>query len=177
MIRTLLTASLIVLASCAPAAFAGPEDFHAGTVITEFGRVASAPDAPALAEDTVFKVAFDIGKGADEGKVNRNLESAARFINMHAEAGIPVENIQVAIVVHGSAAMDIVTDTRLGKENTNAPLVAALIDAGASIELCGQTAAYRDVAKEDLLPGVDMSLSAMTAHALLQQDGYTLNPF
>jgi len=27
------------------------------------------------------------------------------------------------------------------------------------------------------LPGVTMALSAMTAHALLQQDGYTLNPF
>ncbi|HBH44411.1 MAG TPA: hypothetical protein DDY28_08390, partial [Hyphomonas atlantica] len=43
--------------------------------------------------------------------------------------------------------------------------------------LCGQTAAYRDVTKADLLPGVEMSLSAMTAHAQLQQDGYTLNPF
>jgi len=28
-----------------------------------------------------------------------------------------------------------------------------------------------------LAPGVEMTLSAMTAHALLQQDGYTMNPF
>jgi len=28
-----------------------------------------------------------------------------------------------------------------------------------------------------LLPGVEMALSAMTAHAILQQEGYTLNPF
>jgi hypothetical protein len=28
-----------------------------------------------------------------------------------------------------------------------------------------------------ILPGVEMALSAMTAHALLLQQGYTLNPF
>ena len=36
---------------------------------------------------------------------------------------------------------------------------------------------YYDVAAEDLPDGVELMLSAMTAHALLQQDGYTLNPF
>jgi hypothetical protein len=34
-----------------------------------------------------------------------------------------------------------------------------------------------DVATDDLLPGVEMALSAMTAHALLQNSGFTLNPF
>ena len=33
------------------------------------------------------------------------------------------------------------------------------------------------VANEDLLPGIEVGLSAMTAHALLQQQGYTVNPF
>jgi intracellular sulfur oxidation DsrE/DsrF family protein len=55
--------------------------------------------------------------------------------------------------------------------------VAALLGAGARIIVCGQTAAYYDVATEDLLPGVEMALSAMTVHALLQQQGFTLNPF
>jgi hypothetical protein len=35
----------------------------------------------------------------------------------------------------------------------------------------------RDIAPEDLLPGVTIGLSAMSTHALLQQQGYTLNPF
>ena len=46
-----------------------------------------------------------------------------------------------------------------------------------SIQLCGQTAVARDISADDLLPGVTMALSAMTAHAQLQQAGYTLNPF
>ena len=73
--------------------------------------------------------------------------------------------------------MDLVTDERYGAQNANAGLIAALIDAGVRIELCGQTAAFRDITQEDLLPGITMSLSAMTSHALLQQEGYTLNPF
>ena len=43
--------------------------------------------------------------------------------------------------------------------------------------MCGQSAAGQGVKKTDLLPGVELALSAMTAHALLQQQGYTLNPF
>jgi intracellular sulfur oxidation DsrE/DsrF family protein len=45
------------------------------------------------------------------------------------------------------------------------------------IFVCGQSAAYYDVTTNDLLPGVEMALSAMTVHALLQQQGYSLNPF
>ena len=92
---------------------------------------------------------------------------------MHTEAGIPLDQIQIAIVVHGGAARDLIDRS----DNANAPLVAALIDAGVSITLCGQTAVHRGISASDLLPGVDMALSAMTKHALLQQDGYTLNPF
>lgn len=48
---------------------------------------------------------------------------------------------------------------------------------GVRIIVCGQSAAHYEVATGELLPGVEMALSAMTAHALLQQEGYTLNPF
>lgn len=158
-------------------AFAAPKDFHPGPVIKEFGKIATVKSAPALPRETVFKVAFDVSEAAKPGKLNRHLESAARFINIQAAAGIPLKHIQVAIVVHGPAGKDLVTDERYGGDNANAELIAALIKAGAEIELCGQTAAYFDIKAEDLLPGVKMSLSAMTAHALLQDKGYTLNPF
>jgi len=45
------------------------------------------------------------------------------------------------------------------------------------IYLCGQTAAYRGFAAEELSPVVTMALSAMTAHVRLQSEGYTLIPF
>ncbi|MEE2877945.1 MAG: DsrE family protein, partial [Pseudomonadota bacterium] len=43
--------------------------------------------------------------------------------------------------------------------------------------LCGQTAAAREIEKDDLIPGVQIALSAMTAHAVLANQGYSLNPF
>ena len=59
----------------------------------------------------------------------------------------------------------------------NAELVKVLVDHGVRIYVCGQTAAYYDVAQKDLLPGVELALSAMTMHAVPQQQGFTLNPF
>ena len=52
-----------------------------------------------------------------------------------------------------------------------------MTDQGVRFIVCGQSAAGQGVAKSELLPGVEMALSAMTAHALLQQQGYTVNPF
>lgn len=155
---------------------AGPDAFAPGPLIEGFGPVA-AVEGVRVEPETTFRVAFDVAEPAEPGEISRRLESAARFLNMHAAAGVPERNMAVAIVVHGRAAFDLVTAARRGEANANAPLIAALVDAGVAIELCGQTAAYYDIAVADLLPGVRMSLSAMTSHALLQQRGYTLNPF
>ncbi|MDX1294368.1 MAG: DsrE family protein [Hyphomonas sp.] len=171
MFRAIVSLSAAMLLS-APA-LAGPDDFKPGPAIPAYGKVASVPEAERLSKDAVFKIAFDTSVPAEPGKVNRTLESAARFLNMHEAVGIPASNIKMAIVVHGGASADLVA----GPDNANAPLVAALLKNRVRIILCGQTAAYRDIAKADLLPGVEIYLSAMTAHAQLQQDGYTLNPF
>ena len=100
---------------------------------------------------------------------------------MHVRAGVPLDNIDVAIVVHGKVSPQLLNaaayEKRFGKANVNQDLLEQLMAAGVTITLCGQSAAFADVAAVDLLPGVQMSLSAMTAHALLQQQGYTLNPF
>ncbi len=171
-----------VLVSClmgagfALAAHAGPEDFVPGTVISGFGDVAAVEDAR-LGADTEFHIAYDIAQAAGEGELSRALVTPARFLNMHVAAGVPEENIHLAVVVHGGAYRDLLNAESYGGENPNAPLIEQLIAHGVTIELCGQTAAYRDVTEDDLLPGITISLSAMTSHALLQQQGYTLNPF
>ncbi|MEQ3650305.1 DsrE family protein [Hyphomonas sp.] len=171
MIRSCVFAAAALL--LAGPALAGPDDFKPGPAIPAFGNVANVPDAERLSKDAVFKIAFDTSVPAEPGKVNRTLESAARFLNMHEAVGIPASNIKLAVVVHGGASADLVA----GQGNANAPLIAALLKHRVRIILCGQTAAYRDIKKADLVPGVEMALSAMTAHAQLQQTGYTLNPF
>ena len=63
-------------------AHADPADFHAGSAIPDFGRIASVEAAGRLPADTVFKVSFDVAKAAEPGELNRSFDSAARFIKM-----------------------------------------------------------------------------------------------
>ena len=48
-------------------------------------------------------------------------------------------------------------------------MVREMLDHGVRFIVCGQSAASQGVAKSELIPGVELALSAMTAHALLQQ--------
>ena len=61
--------------------------------------------------------------------------------------------------------------------NPNKPLLKALLENNVRVILCGQSAASKAVESGHLVEGVEIQLSAMTAHALLQQEGYTVNPF
>ncbi len=176
----ILAASLAALAL--PANAQDMSAFATGPVLEEYGPNAPVETDFEIPESAEFKVAFDVAAGAEAGELNRTLQSAARFINMHVRAGVPLENIEVAVVVHGKASEDLLgaekyANRREGAENANIALIAALKDKGMRVILCGQSAAAYGISNDMLAPGVEMALSAMTAHALLQQDGYTMNPF
>ena len=164
-----------------------PEGFTMGPVFEDYGPVADVDVTWQLPTDASFRHSFDLVNAADPGELNRGLVSAARFINMHARAGVPEERIQVAVVVHGRAVLDLLhadayasrhaDDEGEAVENANLPLLAALIEHGVQVIVCGQSATAQGVSNDDLAPDVDVALSAMTAHAVLQQQGYTVNPF
>ena len=163
------------------ATFAGPDDFATGPLIEGFGRITRVDMDMPIPEGTEFRVAFDLADQADAGSLNRGLSSIARFLNMHVAHGVPVENLHLAVVVHGGAVQDVTSNAHyssvMASSNANLALIDALLAHGVEIYVCGQSAAFQDVTNDDLHTGVTMALSAMTAHALLQQDGYTLNPF
>lgn len=169
--------------TCAPfMAEAGMEEFKPGTVITEYGKVASVKSRLAIPAGMKFKVAFDLGAVAKPGELNRHIDTLARFINMHVAAGVKLEDISLAMVVHGQAASDMTQDRyyqmlNAGKDNANKDLIEKLIKVGVQFYVCGQTAAYYGITPDDLLPGVEMALSALTAHAVLAHEGYSVNPF
>ncbi len=162
----------LVLAILATPALADDTAFSKGPVFMDYGPVATIDVTNPLPANTVLMHSFDVATPAPEGKPNSTFVSAARFINMHARAGVPTNNIRVAVVVHGKAVHEVADE-----KSASAPLIAALTEQGVRIIVCGQSAAYYDVKREDLLENVEMALSAMTAHALLQQQGYTVNPF
>ncbi len=158
---------------------AGLEAFHAGPLIAKFGKIATVESDFPVPAGGELKVSFDVAKQADPGAINRNIESVARLLNMHAAAG--TEQPKVTVVVHGGAAKDLLSAPayreREGVQSANTELLQTLMKHKVEFVLCGQSGAYYDVNKENLEPGVKVALSAMTAHAVLQQQGYSLNPF
>ncbi len=177
MIAFALSLGVAASSTLSAAVNAGESDFSKGPLIKEYGPVTQVEGASALSADTQFKVAFDITRRSEKGAINRQFESAARFLNMHAAAGVKPGNISLAVVVHGPAVHDLTHAEFYDGDNANADLVKTLQNHGVTFYVCGQSAAFQDISAADLLPDVQLSVSAMTSHALLQQQGYTLNPF
>ena len=104
------------------------------------------------------------------------LEAAARFVNMHAHAGVPKENIQLTLILHGGGTLAAMSNEAYRKrydvDNPNVPLLEALADAGVDIYLCEQSRVLNDLAPSEIAAPVKTALSAMTVVVSLQADGY-----
>ena len=155
----------------------------AGPILSDFGKVHAVknPDYK-VQKDITFKAVIDVtGKPDSHNTSNALIETAARFLNMHAQSGVPRSQLKVALVVHGGASKDVMSNTayqeKYKKNNPNFELVKSLLEIDVPIIICGQSAAHNQIAKEDLISGVQLSLSAMTALVQLQNEGYQLIKF
>jgi intracellular sulfur oxidation DsrE/DsrF family protein len=176
MTMTAIRFTILAAAGALLASAAGAQDmsaFRTGPIFEEFGAHAPVEGVGTFAPDTEFAIAFDVADQAKAGTRNRGFESAARFINMHASHAVDPANMRIAVVVHGGAVKDLLD----AEENGSRAMVTQLLDYGVRFIVCGQSAAVHGVAETDLIPGAELALSAMTAHAQLQQAGYTVNPF
>jgi intracellular sulfur oxidation DsrE/DsrF family protein len=154
-----------------------------GPVLEDFGPVYFMGevdfDTPL---DGDFKALFDISAAADENDArSAAIETAARFLNMHAQAGVPRERLGAAIVLHGGAARYALShaayNRRYEVDNPNLALIEALRAAGAHIVICGQTFAARGYQRDELAEPIELALSAMTAIKVLQDEGYQIVSF
>jgi intracellular sulfur oxidation DsrE/DsrF family protein len=151
-----------------------------GPVIEDFGPVYEVPGSrlgpPPLG---VMRAVFDVVDAPDDpGVANPRIASVARYLNMHARAGLPADRMRVALVLHGGAGRYALNDEaywdRFDAENPDSRLLDELSEAGVAIYLCGQTAGFRDYAEDELHASVQLALSAMTALVRLQDEGYRL---
>ncbi len=170
-----LFASLVATQSLAAELVDGPviEGYGAAFVIED-------TDVP-LATDHVYKVAWEVTDYAGEPDgINRSLDRVARFLNVHAANGLPKEDMQLGVVVHGRALMSMLSDAsyqeRFGQANPNLELLEKLAAAGVEFFVCGQSMARRDFAKSELAEPVKLAVSALTMVHQLQFEGYTLQP-
>jgi intracellular sulfur oxidation DsrE/DsrF family protein len=182
-LSALSSVASLALAAVPASATVAPVGPVRGPLVPDFGPSYVVPN-PGLATPMLqeLKVRFDVAASpAEVAAINPQLEAAARFLNMHAKAGVSPERLKVALVVHGQAGKDVLTSdayrARHGIDNPNVPLLVALKKVGVRIYLCGQTAGTRGFAPHELEPPARMALSAMTAHLVLNSEGYVLNPF
>lgn len=149
-----------------------------GAIIKDFGEFFTIEN-PDIKTDTSasFKVIFDVSKTSEDKSVpNKYIVTAARFLNMHDDAGVKKEQLKVAMTIHASAWQDVLNNKeykeKFGVDNPNLKLIEALDSAGVDIILCGQTAIFRGLNKENVIPSVKFALSAMTALIQYQKNGY-----
>jgi intracellular sulfur oxidation DsrE/DsrF family protein len=182
---TLLSSVAACLAAAqtpAPAPIPGQQ--MSGPVIQSTGMSIKVDDPTFVVPDGhVMKAVFEINAGGgDTVRVNDQLNNVARFYNVNVRHGLPESRVQAAAVFHGSGWPALLTDAAFaarfgGKPNPSRKLAEELMQHGAHLVLCGQTAGARGIRREELLPGVKVAISAMTAMQVLQASGYTFNPW
>ena len=178
----ILTSILVLLFASSLAAQTQAIKPVKGPIFKNYGPVFQVEnrDVP-LKENFNYKVFFDIAESAKETfNLNRRIESVARFINMHAMNGVKLENMDIAVVVHGNAARDVLTHEAYEElyfnDNPTLELIEQLSAKGVKFYLCGQNLHFLKLKKSDLAPQVKLALSAMTISTMLQAEGYTLIP-
>ena len=172
--------SLLLFGSIAFPAIAEPVT---GPVIKDYGPVYYVPEEPLdLPPDFQLKAVFDISATPDEKAVlNHRLETVARYLNMHARAGVEQQQLSTVVVLHGRATRSVLNqeafDERYGEPNPDAELVRQLAQVGVRFVVCGQSAAALGFRPDEFAPDVEIALSALTALVIFQSDGFALIPW
>ena len=127
------------------------------------------------------RVVFPVARHPDDPEaLSFKLEQISRYLNAHAQNGIPRENMDVAVVIYGpSLRITLDNDAyqaRFGIDNPNYDAIMELAAAGVPLYACGQSMGNQEVVKEELASPVKVALTSMTILVDLQQQGYALMP-
>ena len=174
---------LVALITTVPVAANAQEAPAQGPVIQPAGETFEIPSPDFVTpEDQSYSLAFEMARpAASPEELNVVLNTVARYLNMHALAGLPRGQVRAAVVVHGAAGWEMLGHhayrEKFGVDNPNVALIRELTDVGVRVILCGQTALARGIPRAGLAEGVQVALSAMTAFLVLQDEGFRVNPW
>lgn len=175
-----VAARALTLALLTTAALA--EDFATGPLIEKYGPVIAVANRDLMLDsERDYHVVFDAAAyPGSPAELNAELETVARFLNMHALNGVSPERMHLAVVVHGDALKSVLADDayrrRYDSANPSLDLLLELQAAGVAIYVCGQSMGARGVEKSELASPARVALSAMTVLSTLQANGYSLIP-
>lgn len=151
--------------------------------IKDFGEVYNVESPDLLLDiNTEYKVIFDIyTDNANGERVNPLLNTVARFINMHKAQGVLLENMKIAVILHGKATKSALSDASYNElykiNNPNSKLIEILKNTNVEIFVCGQSYIASKYDEKNKSENVKMALSALTTLVEYQKNGYQIINF
>lgn len=150
-------------------------------LISGYGKTAAVDHAGERPDPALdYKVVMSVTKAGEAGAPPPALDKAARLANLLAESGVAANHRHIVVVLHGPATSAVLTEAGMKKRekgvNPSADLIAKLGAAGVSVHVCGQALAAAGIAPSEVLPGIQVDLSALTTLSTLQLKGYALLP-
>lgn len=144
-----------------------------------YATVPNIPNARQTPDPAIhYKLAYVMNEAPPEqGEANPLFAQVARIVNTFAAYGVPKENREVAIVIYGPATEGIRTEESFmkaygGKKNPNTEIIKSLRNAGVDLFVCGQSVAGRKIPASEIMPEVNLTLSASITLMNLQSKGY-----
>lgn len=110
------------------------------------------------------------------------VNNIARLMNLHGIEGVSSTDLDVKVIVHGPAVMDLLSHGNYFEKyriarNPNIPVLQALDKAGAKIIICGQSLIMRDLGRNEIWEDALVATSALTTITKNVADGYVLIKF
>jgi intracellular sulfur oxidation DsrE/DsrF family protein len=170
-----------ILAAAALVLFAGTlRPAHAQTPLIP--GVEPATDFPNERElpnpNTVYKVAFDIGKDAPKvDEVYPGLEKITEYYNTLAKHGVAADHIKFVVVFHQKGGELALTNAVYkvrhdGHDNASIPLIHNMKKAGIDFRVCGQGVLGMKVEQSAVQPDIQIDLWALVTLVNLSEQGY-----
>ena len=134
---------------------------------------------PALKYNLLMEITSGIKDKKDSNHIrymNGAFSEAGRLLNLHIAAGVPKKNIHIVAVVHAAALYYLLNNEtykkKYGVDNPNIAILKELKDAGVTFVACGQAMHFFTINKEEMMPGIKISLTAQTVLSSYQLQHY-----
>lgn len=153
------------------------------SVIKNFGTIGQADLATEKPDPNLtYNIVVDLATGEDnKSNLLFSLNNVARLINLHVMGGVPKENLNIVVAVHGGAIWSVLNNELYYKKfktaNPNIPLYKELLDSGVKIVVCSQSMFKRNIAPSELVKGLEVATSALTTLTSYQIKGYAVLKF
>ncbi|HEY2349070.1 MAG TPA: hypothetical protein VGH64_08650 [Puia sp.] len=140
-------------------------------------NVTEKPDAT-MKYKLLFNMTIWSKDSTGRRKLNEGLAEIGRIINLHVASGVPRENLELAIVIHGGAMNTYLKNEAFHKkfqtDNPNLDILKQFTDLHASLMACGQAEIFFRIPAEDMIPEVKTAFSAQVVLSTYQLKGYVL---